>query len=309
MNNKVKEVLDSILARFESGDIPKAIAYANFPISNVPSEKWSFTNRLIMHLSNTADARGIRQWNSVGRSVKKGSKAIYILVPRIISLIDRKENDNRDENTHENTNNEQTDNGESSDSQERFTLKGFLAQPVFRVEDTEGKPLDYESEISIPELPLINVARQWGISVSSVSGSARFYGAYFSKRNKIELATPEEIVFFHELSHAAHERVVENLRPGQHWDQEIVAELSAQTLCHVVGKDPGKHLGNSYRYIDTYAKTVGLTPISACLKVIDDVRQVLSLILNWEDLEDQESSISQPDQTQSSDLQIEMEVA
>ena len=34
-------------------------------------------------------------------------------------------------------------------------------------------------------------------------------------KQEILLATTEETVFFHELSHAAYERVVEKLKPGQ----------------------------------------------------------------------------------------------
>jgi antirestriction protein ArdC len=63
------------------------------------------------------------------------------------------------------------------------------------------------------------------------------------------------------------------------WAEEIVAELSAQVICQLVGKRMDGALGNSYRYIERYAKVVGLSPITACLKVIDEVEKVLSLIL------------------------------
>ena len=81
MNTKVKQVLDSILEKFKTGEIPDAIAMATFPIPDTPSCRWSFTNRTLMFLSGTCDARGFRQWKSVDRWVKKGAKAIYILVP------------------------------------------------------------------------------------------------------------------------------------------------------------------------------------------------------------------------------------
>ena len=41
MNEKVKSVLNSVLERFEIGDIPEAIAYSMFPFPDVPSAKWS----------------------------------------------------------------------------------------------------------------------------------------------------------------------------------------------------------------------------------------------------------------------------
>jgi hypothetical protein len=52
-----------------------------------------------------------------------------------------------------------------------------------------------------------------------------------SQRKEIAVATPEESVLFHELSHAAHEKVKGSLRKGQDSFQEIVAELAAQALC------------------------------------------------------------------------------
>ena len=54
---------------------------------------------------------------------------------------------------------------------------------------------------------------------------------------------------------------------GQDWKQEIVAELSAAVLCHLVGKT-SMYLGNNYKYVATYAKEANLTPVQGCLKVM-----------------------------------------
>lgn len=81
MNERVKQTLGAILEKFKSGDMPEAIALATFLTSNIPSNKWSFTNRTIMFLSGTGDARGFQQWKEVNRYVKKGAKAVYILAP------------------------------------------------------------------------------------------------------------------------------------------------------------------------------------------------------------------------------------
>jgi len=100
---------------------------------------------------------------------------------------------------------------------------------------------------------------------------------------KIGLASREEAVFFHELSHVGHKKLLGELKKGQDWRQEIVAELAAATLCKIVGKT-SKHLGNSYQYIERYAESVKLTPWQACLKVISDTEKVLTLILDWKPL-------------------------
>ena len=253
MNEKVKQVLNVILEKFKSGEIPEAVALASYPAADVPSSKWSFTNRTLMFLAGTADARGYLQWKEVNRWVKKGAKAIYILVPCFKKKVDE-------------------------DGDEKEYLQYFKAMPVFMYEETKGEPLDYEL-ISLPNFPLIERAEQWGISVKAVPGNYRYRGYYSSDRNEIALATPEEKVFFHELAHASHEKVKGNLINGQDPFQEIVAELSAQALCKLVGKQLTDTTGNSYRYIERYAGKISMSPHKACLKVLSETEKVLKLIL------------------------------
>ena len=190
----------------------------------------------------------------MGRHVTKGSKSFTILAPRFI----RKQ--------------------EEDEEEAKSVLVGFLAVPVFRVEDTEGDPLDYQN-IELPQLPLLEVAQEWGISVKAIPGNYRYSGYFSQDRKAIGLASKEESIFFHELAHAGHQRILGELKRGQDWKQEIVAELAAATLCKIVGKD-SKHIGNSFRYIEKYAKEAKLTPWQACLKVISDTEKVLTLILD-----------------------------
>jgi len=150
--------------------------------------------------------------------------------------------------------------------------------PVFRVEDTVGEPLEYE-QLVLPRFPFIELAEAWNISVKAVPGNYSFYGFYSPEQKQIGLATPEEGTFFHELAHAAHERVCGKLKHGQDAIQEIVAELSAAVLCRMVGKELDT-LGNSYRYIKRYAEKLSLSPHQACLKVMCDTEKVLGLILD-----------------------------
>lgn len=247
---KIKTALQHILNCFESGEIPEAIAYSSFPIPDLPSSNWSLLNRTLMFLSGTSDARGFKQWKTINRHVKKGAKAIYILVPRFIK----------------------------ADSEEDMILKGFMAKPVFKAEDTEGEPLSYQN-IPVPEVPLVELAKQWGITVKAIPGNYKYYGYFSAGRKEIALATREESVFFHELSHAAHNILHSELTHLPLWQVEIVAELSAAALCKIVGKT-SKYLGNQYRYISHYARKENLTPVNACLKVIREVEQVLGMILN-----------------------------
>lgn len=254
MNVRVSEILDGIINKFKAGEIPEAVAMASFPIPDIPCSKWSFTNRLLVFLAGTGDARGFRQWKAANRWVKKGAKAVYILVPCTGKEIDE-------------------DTGE-----EKEVLYYFKPSPVFRYEDTEGEPLDYE-QINLPDLPLIQKAEEWGISVKAIPGNYRYMGYYSQSRNEIALATPEEKVFFHEIAHAGHERIKGNLSAGQDPLQEIIAELSAQALCRLVGKQTSDTTGNSYQYIERYAEKLGLSPYTACLRILGETEKVLSLIL------------------------------
>ena len=252
MNDKVKQTLQAILDQFKTGDIPKAVAVSMYPIPDIPCSKWSLLNRTLIFLSGTMDARGFRQWQQANRFVKKGSKALYILVPFIKKIND--------------------------DGQEKMTLYGFGCKPVFRAEDTDGEPLDYE-QIELPDLPLIERAQEWAISVKAIPGNYRYRGYYLPEVKEIALATPEEKTFFHELSHAAHEKIKGSIKGGQDSLQEIIAELSAQTLCRMVGKQLTDTTGNSYRYIERYAEKLKMNPYTACLKVMSETEKVLNLIL------------------------------
>lgn len=255
MNQKIKTVLNTILEAFESGDIPEAVAVATFPIPDIPSAQWSFSNRTIQFISSTSDSRGYRQWLEVGRQVKKGSKAIFILVPCF-----KKQKDQEVE-------------------EEKKVLTFFKAMPVFRVEDTAGEPLDYQN-IELPDLPLIERAQDWGISVKAVPGSYRYYGYFAPDRKEIAMATSAEKIFYHELAHAADHIIEGHLKPGQNPLQEIKAELSAQALARIVGKSAEDTTGNSYRYIKRYAEQIKMSPHKACLKVLADTEKILNLILH-----------------------------
>jgi hypothetical protein len=254
MNDKVKATINRILEQFETGDIPEVVSYVMFPIPDIPSARWSLLNRTLMFLAGTADARGYKQWRQVNRQVVKGAKALHILVPYIRKVAD------------------------DSTGEEKESLVGFMARAVFRIEDTAGEPLEYQS-IELPTLPFMERAEEWGLSVKAIPGNYRYHGYYRPDRKEIALATPEEKTFFHELAHYAHGRVKGGLRGGQDPLQEIVAELSAQALHQIAGKRDRDLMGNSFQYIRRYAEKLQMTPHKACLRVMADTEKVLNLIL------------------------------
>lgn len=265
--SRVQEVLNRILEQFKTGDIPALVSTAMFPVPNSPSQKWSMSNRVAMFSAQTADARTFNQWKEVDRSVRKGCKAVYIFAPNT-KLIE-KENDD-------------------GEVEQKAIIKGFRAIPVFKFEDTEGEPL-VDQPIENLELPLLDRAREWGLKVELAPGNGLYHGYYSPKRGEIRLASPEERVFFHELAHAAHHRVNDQIKNSQDPLQEIVAELSAAALSRMVGIQENDTLGNSYQYIEQHAAKLTLPPLQACIRVLNEVEKVLVLVINGADRASEEN--------------------
>jgi len=254
-SKKARVCLQRIVDLFKEGNIPKALAVATIPPqAGIPSAKWSWSNKVLQFLADTSDARGFRQWQEAGRKVNKGAKAFHILGPKARTV---KETD---------------ENGQET---EKIIVVGFFAIPVFRAEDTDGEPLPYEPA-SPP--PLVDVAEEFGLSVSYQTFASRYYGYYQGESKRIVLASHEIQVFFHELAHAAHHRIAGKLKGGQVPSQEVIAELTAATLSKLYC--PEANLGFSYEYIKSYAKKSKKSIERACLAVINIVGKVLDEILN-----------------------------
>jgi len=258
LTGRAQEALDKILKSFETGQVPEAITASLLPRLDVPSNRWSLNNRLLMVLAGTADARGIGQWREVGRWPKKGSKAAYILVPMHVC--------------------KKVEDGETVEASGEQVLVGFRCCPVFAVEDTEGEPVAYPDLVPTQPPPLSEVARAWGLDVTYLPGNGCFDGYYSPSQQRIGLCTHADQVFFHELAHAAHHRVKGALAGCSDWREEVVAELAAAALAHLYGRRPDD--GGAYRYIQRYAEGTGKDVYRACLSVVADVGRCLELILD-----------------------------
>jgi len=161
-----------------------------------PIDGWSAFNRAIVFSRGTSDARGIRQWNAVGRKVKKGAKAIRILVP-ITKITDippsvdaevraraRQCCDNcevvekileRWMHADHNLPSEECKECEHLPYLREILLwgkksckkviVGFRGACVFAVEDTEGEPLEEEELPEFVRLNLKPVAEKLGVKV------------------------------------------------------------------------------------------------------------------------------------------------
>jgi hypothetical protein len=246
-SGKAMDVATQILEAFQSGNLPKALA----PIfirrkDGVPCRSWSWGNQLLCVIYGTADARGIRQWNECGRWVKKGSKAFDILVPLMkpATIID-----------------------EDTKQEKRIeVLFGFKTAPVFAVECTDGKAIEQDQEVLqwINTLPLVDVARSWGLNVDAFNGiEGKALGKYF-KDEAIGLGVKNLSTWAHELLHAADNRLGNLTEKGQHWRSETVAELGGAILLECLGFSSESDRGGCFEYISNYAQAADLQPIQAC---------------------------------------------
>lgn len=255
--DKLRNTMTEIIDLFESDKALETIAKTVIPRNmEAPSATWSLCNRLLMIMHGTDDARGYQQWLKSKRQVKKGERAFTILAPRTITkaLKDRDGNETEDKVT---------------------IAVRFVAVPVFGIEQTDGDALP---SLAPPEAPpLMAVASAWNLNVKYQGFLGRYYG-YYNGRD-IVLATHDVTTFFHELAHAAHERVSGRLKGGQQWDQEIIAEFCGAVLTQLYVPTAINH-GRAKEYISGYAETHKLSPAKACLKLLAIADKVLKEIIN-----------------------------
>jgi hypothetical protein len=258
---KFAKSIEKIIDIFASGKIPDAVAHSVIPMPDIPSAKWKgLRNRILVFVhtemvGKDMDCRTFKQWKDVGRYPTGKGTGFDLWRPNI-----RKKEEEGEEKTY---------------------VTGFRSFSVFSLSDTKGKEIK-TVDIEPPTAPpLIEVAEKWGVNVKYTFTSSS-WGSYSPSQDAITLATHDESTFFHELAHAAHNRVLkkrgEKIQGGQHPFQEIIAELSAATLGLLVGRQTGTE-GRSYRYIENYAKEQGIGTVEACRAVLDDVDQCLQLIM------------------------------
>jgi|SRR5579884_71634 len=261
---KAQEAAEQILSAFQRGDLPQALAQVFIHRKDdVPCRQWSWNNQFLIALHGYTEARGFRQWNEVGRKVRAGEHAFSILAP----LSGTK------------TETDPTTGKEVK----RPVIYGFKSIPVFGLEQTEGEPLpqgDPEVENWIASLPLLEVARSWGLSVLTFSGrDSSSLGRYVLGKG-IAVGVKNLSTWAHELIHAADHRNGNLVERGQHWRSEVVAELGGAVLLECLGLSEESDRGGCWQYVSSYAQKAGIEPLAACSQVLDRTCQAVALVLD-----------------------------
>ena len=277
-NEHTAEAANRIVNAFRQ---PESLPQALAPIfihrkDDVPCRKWSWQNQLIAALCGTVDARGFRQWEAAGRRIKKGSKAFYILAPCVKQIKER------------------NDKGEEV---ERRVLYGFKGIPVFAIEDTEGKPLpatDDRYGSWMQELPLLEVAQSWGVTVGTYSGSDATPLGYFrhgTGGQAIMLGVENLSTWAHECIHCAGDRLAGTRPKLDRAHEEIVAELGGAVLLECLGMSRDADLGGAYAYIQRYAAETKKDTVKVCIDLIRDTCERVKLILDTAEALQQQSAV------------------
>ena len=255
----VREAAEGLLEMFRTGQMPEAVALSIIRRKagdDQPSFHWSLGNQLILMMHGINDARGYRQWQEVGRQVKKGSEAIYILGPLTKKV---KEVDE-----------------ETGEEREEVVITGFKPIPVFAYEQTEGQPLqkpDYTPE-KLP--PFWGVAEYLGIEIEYAPETGGYYGSYNPRARKITLCSEDPAVYFHELAHAIRSTFKE-LNPGD-IQEEIIAETSAAVLCQLQGITG--YECEAYKYIREYVSPKKEQEVlKSITRLLSDVEAIVLKVL------------------------------
>ncbi len=256
-----KEILDAFQ---NPGQLPQALA----PIfirreDNIPCRSWSWSNQLLVAIHGHADARGYRQWQQVGRHVKKGERGFPILVPLSKKI--------------------EAENPDTGKTEERYVTYGFKHAIVFGMNQTDGEPLppaDPDVVRWIEALPLLDVAKAWGLSVEAYNGrQGAALGKYYHGRG-IALGVKNLSTWSHEMVHAADDRLGRLTERGQHWRSETVAELGGAVLQTVLGFDQEADVGGCWEYVSAYAKDASIEPLVACQRVLKRTCDAVALVLD-----------------------------
>lgn len=286
----IEQVQNTIIEQFKTGNIPAKLApifiYRN---DDIPCRKWSWSNQFLVALAGYDDARTYKQWQTVGRQVKKGEKGFLILQPNRFNVKDTDKDGNvkTDENGNDKT---------------RTIIKGFNAGKRFGLEQTEvtdaakwakHSKKDENAQKFLDELPLREVADKWGIKVTSYSGKNGAAQGWYRKGQTIAVGVENLSTFAHELIHASDDRLGNLKERGQHWRSEVVAELGGAVLLTACGYETDADLGGAWEYIKHYADASGKDAIKCCLEVLKRTGDAVKAILDAAEVAEQAVNVEE----------------
>jgi len=264
---KSEEIAQKLVDLFKNGSPASTLANVFLQGSGKHCDGYSWTNRLLVVMAGYTDSMGYKQWQTKGRTVKKGEKALQILAPLACK-------------------------GKKKDKQgneQGYTfIRGFRSVNVFGFEQTEGKDISFESKDNehLSSLPLLDVAETWGIDVGSYNGKSAHAAGYFEPTALvIRLGVKNLSTWLHELVHASDFRLGNLSMEGYTKDKEskaeseIVAEFGGCILAHALGLEEKADDGGCWEYIQRYIGGSNTPVAEAAYKLINRTCKAVDHIL------------------------------
>lgn len=219
--------------------------WARFLRMQAAFHTYSFSNVQLI-LAQRPDATrvaGFKTWEKLGRMVKKGEKAIWILAPRFFKPKDSQP---------------ATDDEDGSDDTEQLKVY-FRAVPVFDISQTEGdelpspvKKLVGDDDGGVFErLKAFSESRGCPVTVERIAGRSNGYFAPLENRIVVrEGLAPVQAckTLAHEIAHSLLHTDIEVYR-AHRGDAELEAESVAFVVLHHLGIDAGDY---SFGYVTSW---------------------------------------------------------
>ena len=250
MTPNAEKAMQEVIQKFQTGELSELVKIAAFEIpASWPSAKWSMGNKMLAYIqARTLNARGFQAWREVKRQVLKNAHAIYIWAPRMVKTEEKGE--------------------------EKTRLIGFMPVAVFPIDATEGEAL--KEDLTPRQLPpLFEVAARLGVTVKFQPVAPDRLGD--CGHDLINLGTEDPRVFWHELSHAAHQKTDQEYASRSSSYKEVVAEFTSCVLAALYGYD---YTGTTWQYLSMFSTD----PLKAIMKAGQHIEAVLNLILAQEEI-------------------------
>ena len=240
---KVKEYQEKLLEGVKK--LVESKSFIDFLQFSSKFRRYSFGNVLLIWTQrpNATRVAGMKTWNALGRTVKKGEKGIMIFAPFLKKV---KRAIGTEESPAPDVTAESLEKTRSQEKEEQ-TLVGFKSVYVFDVSQTEGKPLP-ELEVGKPSMDDGDAEELFGkilkaspvpVDFEEIVGSSNGY--YMPKERKIVLsnvltAAQRCKTLLHELAHYL------SLDPANAGDfsrsrEELIAEGAAYIVSAHFGLD------------------------------------------------------------------------
>jgi len=173
--------------------------------------QYSLYNQIILCFAGCSQVAGFKKWQELGRIVKKGEKAVWILAPWFKKIKKGKE-------------------------EEKEVLHGFFSVPVFDIGQTEGEPvkrgMTTGSDIDFEELRKATEKAGWTVVFKPLEIAK---GGYVTRDNG-QITLNSNLDELENTGTLIHEWVHKELKHPNNGTPARVAEQQAETATYLVCK-------------------------------------------------------------------------